>query len=93
MKLEPIFLKEIPSSLEEGKLYISKEYGVSIHLCICGCKNKTVLPFKEQPNPIDNNHWGFVDNNGIVTFSPSILNSGLPCKSHYYIIDNNVILC
>lgn len=45
-ELQPVFCVEMPPVLEHGKLYISKEYKVAIHLCACGCGIKTVTPLK-----------------------------------------------
>ena len=33
----PCFVKYIPEQLEPGKIYISDEYKVAVHLCACGC--------------------------------------------------------
>lgn len=41
-ELTPVFIELIPDVLEQGKLYVSKKYGCSIHLCACGCGEKTV---------------------------------------------------
>ncbi len=82
--LMPQFVEYIPESLEEGFLYISKEYGTSIHLCACGCKVKCVIPFSGPEC------WNMVDNDGSITFSPSILQR-FECKSHYFIQNNKIV--
>ncbi len=44
---EPVILNNdqyVPEKLEQGKVYISEEYGVAIHLCLCGCGEKVVMP-------------------------------------------------
>lgn len=91
-ELEPVFVKFIPDELEDGKLYISEEFEVSIHLCACGCKGKTVLPFKQVR---DHNHWGMTNNNGKISFDPSVGNfSGEnPYHAHYFIRENRVVWC
>ena len=42
--LEPLFVHEVPERPEEGKLYISIEFGSVNHLCACGCGNEVVTP-------------------------------------------------
>lgn len=50
--IEPVYVEFIPSinQMEEGKIYISEEYEVSVHRCLCGCGcgSKTVLPLWEK---------------------------------------------
>lgn len=71
----------IPEVMEENKLYISLDCEVSIHLCLCGCKNEVVIPFGPGG-------WKYTENDGKITLSPSIGNYSLPCKSHYIITKN-----
>lgn len=87
MKLNRInheFVKLIPENIQDGKLYISLEYKCVVHNCCCGCKSEVVTP-------IDNNGWSFKEESGKITLNPSIGNFQLPCKSHYFINNNNVI--
>ena len=86
IKLE--LVKHIPeySELEENILYVSKEFHVAIHLCRCGCKT-------EICTPIDDNGWVFHENNGLFSLTPSIGNYQLPCRSHYYITNNQFVVC
>lgn len=80
------FGTEIPEELEEGVLYISMVYGITAHLCPCGCGRKVVVDFRpEWPSG-----WDLTLNNGRVTMRPSIGNFCLPCKSHYYITENRI---
>jgi hypothetical protein len=37
-------VKYIPNVLEQDKIYISKEFGTIVHLCLCGCGEKSVTP-------------------------------------------------
>ena len=78
----------MPEELEEGKLYISEQYGVAIHLCLCGCKEKTVTPLGMHGGV---EGWILTKraSDGAVSLSPSISNYQTQCKSHY-IITNNV---
>lgn len=80
----PVFVEFIPPKEEmlEAHIYISQVYETSIHLCLCGCKNQTVLPFSKG-------WWDMTINNEKVSFSPSIGNFQFPCNSHY-IITNNI---
>ncbi len=84
MTLEPVYLVTMPDheNMESGKLYISNKFQLAIHLCACGCKTETVMPFNRQEG------WAMEDNNGVITFSPSILN---PCKAHYFIRNNEIV--
>lgn len=85
--IKPVFVDEyIPEDLEEGKVYISEEYWVAIHLCLCGCKNKTVMTLKSVGG---SEYWNLTKSDKGISFTPSIGNCNFPCKSHY-IITNNV---
>ena len=88
IEIKPIFVSIMPTILEGKTLYISKLYGVAIHLCLCGCKNKTVTPFKEYDVTGNKYFWQLIDNNGLITLVGSIGNFNLPCKSHYTITNN-----
>lgn len=80
--IEPVFVEFVPKELEEGKMYISEEYEVAVHNCLCGCGAKTVLPFGKDG-------WELIKHDdGKVSFTPSIANYQMPCKSHYIITKN-----
>ncbi len=64
-------------------LYITVEYGTAAHLCPCGCGSRVVTPL----TPTD---WELRFNGKAVSLSPSIGNWSFPCKSHYWIIRNEV---
>ena len=84
-ELEPVECEEIPAEKEPGKLYITKQYGVAVHLCACGCGGKTVTP-------LGAGEWSLTENNGMVTLRPSIGNwSGeSPYHAHYFITNNKI---
>lgn len=84
----PEFIETIPDELEEGVLYISDKYGIAIHLCACGCKQKTVTDLK----PRWKDGWTMKNNNGLVTLRPSIgnFNGESPYHAHYYITNNKI---
>jgi hypothetical protein len=69
----------VPKPLEEGILYHSATYGSAIHLCACGCGNKTVTPLGE-------NGWTLTPG---PTLRPSIGNLKI-CGSHYYVTDGRI---
>ena len=80
--ITPKLVHYIPNPMEQGILYISKEYGVANHLCLCGCGEQTVTP-------IGGEGWKLIENGDKVSLTPSISNYQMPCKSHY-IITNNI---
>lgn len=87
MKLHHIqhkFVDFIPEKLEPGQLYISLEYNTANHLCACGCGNEVVTIIGPADSSITYNGKG-------VSISTSIGNSNFPCKSHYWISDNQVV--
>ena len=90
-ELTPVFCKYLPAwkAMEHGYIYISEEFGVSNHLCACGCGQQTVLPFNAPGD------WTMVNNNGKVTFSPSVgnFNGESPYHAHYFITENKIIWC
>ena len=83
-----VHVKFMPKKKEPDIIYISKDYGVSIHLCPCECGNEVVIPFRE----VGIYNWTLKEDKGRVSFSPSILNR-FKCKSHYFIQDNEVVWC
>ncbi len=78
------FVEFIPERLDEGVLYISRNYGTAIHKCCCGCGEEVVTPL----NPTD---WSLRINGNVVTLYPSIGNWSFPCQSHYWIRNSNVV--
>lgn len=82
--MQPEFVDFIPDHLEAGKLYISRRYATAIHLCACGCGNETVTPIKPDG-------WQLAEADTTVSLTPSIGNFNFPCKSHYFITENNVV--
>jgi hypothetical protein len=73
----------IPKVLEEGVLYISKEFATASHLCCCGCGTKIVTPLMRP-------EYTLTERGGRVSLSPSIGNWNHPCQSHYWIRDDRV---
>lgn len=84
----PVFVDNIDSEIEEGKLYISLLYKSAVHLCACGCRGKTVTPLIKG-------EWILINKNNIVSLKPSIGNwaGEKPYHAHYFITDNKIIWC
>lgn len=86
VQIEPVFVDEMPSDYENGKVYISEKYGVSKHICLCGCDTMVVMPF-EMGKADGQHYWGLVkENNGTISFLGSVLQH--PCEAHYIITKN-----
>ena len=77
-EMTPIYCDEIIEALEDGKIYISEKYSVAIHLCACGCKQKTVTPLGVED-------WKLTKIGNKVTLRPSIGNfmGEKPYHAHY----------
>jgi hypothetical protein len=83
--LIPQDVVHLPDRLEEGVLYISKEFSLTAHLCCCGCGEEVTL----QLNPA---RWSIErSRTGAVSLSPSVGNWKYACRSHYWIKENRVI--
>ncbi len=82
-RIKLLKVQYLPKELNEGFLYVSKEFGVAGHLCPCGCKNKIITP-------LDPTEWSFKEISGKPTLFPSIGNWQLPCKSHYWIVEGTI---
>ena len=83
MKISHKFVKHIPNQIEERVLYISIEYCVAVHKCVCGCGNEVVTPL----SPTD---WELRFDGKSISLYPSIGNWNYECKSHYYITRNRI---
>lgn len=82
--MEPRFVDTIPKELEDGVLYFAMEYGTVLHKCCCGCGSEVNTPL----SPTD---WNMKYDGEKVSLSPSIGNWDYPCKSHYWILKNEVV--
>ena len=83
MTIVPEFVNRVPSKLEEGVIYISTSVNTAVHLCPCGCKTEIVTP-------IDPSEWNFTYDGETISLHPSVGVWGAKCKSHYWIIKNNI---
>lgn len=79
-------VERIPHKLKQGILYVCLECQVAVHLCACGCGEKTVTP-------LGINGWALIFRDGELSLNPSIDNFNIPCKSHYFITNNKVRWC
>lgn len=82
MKLE--FVKYIPHHLDEEVLYLSFKFNTINHLCACSCGLEVVTPLSPKS-------WRVTYNGETISLYPSIGNWQFPCKSHYWIIENEVV--
>jgi len=83
--LEHRFVEAFPEPLEPGILYVSMEYGSVAHSCCCGCGEEIVTPL----TPTD---WNIMYNGETISLHPSVGSWTLPCRSHYVIRENKVIV-
>jgi hypothetical protein len=83
-RLEAVFLAEIPESLEDGILYVSRECCVALHNCACGCG-------EEVSTPLVPTEYSLTMHEGGPSIWPSIGNHDFACASHY-IIDRGLIV-
>lgn len=84
MRLRLVRVHYIPRTLEPGLLYVSAEFGAAVHLCACGCGAKV-------STPLGPTEWALEETTNGPSLTPSIGNWQLPCRSHYWIQDGDVI--
>ena len=77
------FVDIIPSNPDAGVLYISIRYRTAVHQCPCGCGNKVVTPIKPA-------RWQLCFDGDSVSLSPSVGSWQFPCRSHYWIQNNEI---
>ncbi len=64
-------------------------WGVSF-ICPCGCGNEGWLNFRRHDDP---SGWEWDGNREAPTLSPSVLQSGMPCKWHGYLRGGEWVEC
>lgn len=85
--MEKIRLNKVtsfPDNFEPDCLYFSEEYEIAGHFCPCGCESKIITP-------INSSEWSLSVTEDKPTLHPSLGNWELPCKSHYWIKNGNII--
>jgi hypothetical protein len=80
------FVQLVPEKLQEGVLYVSIEYSTVVHKCMCGCG-------KEVATPLSPTDWCLTFDGDSVSLDPSVGNWSFPCRSHYWIRNNQVQWC
>ncbi len=70
-----------PEVMRDGVIYVSPQYEVASHLCLCGCGSEVVTP-------LGIGGWVLSGDREVISLSPSVGNYNLPCKSHYIITKN-----
>ncbi len=78
------FVDSIPSTLQEGIIYVSLKHKIAAHLCACGCGHRI-------DTPLDPEEWKLTYDGETISLWPSIGNWDLPCRSHYFITNNKAI--
>lgn len=78
------FVDLLPPVLAEGVVYISLEHRTVVHNCASGCGQRVVLGL----SPVQ---WSLTFDGETISLNPSIGNGSLPCNSHYWIRNNEVI--
>ena len=74
----------LPDALQEGVIYVSLRFATVSHLCACGCGIEVVTPLSPT-------EWKMTLIEGRVTLHPSIGNWSFPCRSHYWVKNNQVV--
>ncbi|MEY9862932.1 hypothetical protein ABH935_008580 [Catenulispora sp. GAS73] len=77
------FVESIPKPMQPRMVYISIRFAMVGHLCCCGCGEEVMTPL----NPV---RWRLEYDGRSVSLRPSIGNWSLPCRSHYWIINNSI---
>src|SRR3954470_23972384 len=75
VEIIPVFVdgNMIPfKEMKDNHIYISEQYMISIHRCLCGCGTETVLPLNKPGSAFG---WNLTkETDGTISFTPSILN-------------------
>jgi len=82
-KLTHEFVEFVPSTLNDGTLYISISYTTAVHKCCCGCGSKVVTPLSPAG-------WRLIFDGETVSLHPSIGNWSFACRSHYWVNRNSI---
>jgi hypothetical protein len=78
------FVEFVPRELRQGVLYVSIPYATVIHMCCCGCGQQVVTPLAPS-------QWTLSFDGKSISLHPSVGNWNFPCRSHYWIRNNQVL--
>jgi len=78
------FVEFVPREIKQGVLYVSIPYTTVIHKCCCGCGQQVVTPLAPS-------QWTLSFDGKSISLHPSVGNWNFPCKSHYWIRNNQVL--
>jgi hypothetical protein len=76
-------VRYIPVELQADILYVSKEFGIAVHLCACGCGSKI-------RTPLGPTEWSVRETRKGLTLNPSVGNWQETCRSHYWILEGKI---
>lgn len=85
MTLQHKFVDSIPDEVPFGWIFICIRYKTAVHQCVCGCGNEVITPL----SPTD---WKLIFDGQTISLSPSIGNWNFECRSHYWIVRNEIKL-
>lgn len=83
-QLQHEFVPCIPEKLEDHVIYVCLPFSTVAHKCPCGCGHEVNLPL----SPRD---WQLIFDGETVSLFPSVGNWSLPCESHYWIENDQVV--
>ncbi|MCY4302420.1 MAG: DUF6527 family protein [Aestuariivita sp.] len=85
--VKPVFVETIPADLTDlqaGTLYISMKYNTLVHRCPCGCGGLSEVGLDPATRKL-------IYDGQRVSIEPSIGVRTLPCRSHYWITENQIV--
>jgi hypothetical protein len=81
--IRPEFVEFVPKGTRRRRLVRVDPVQHGVHKCACGCGNKVTLPISPAK-------WRYLWNDERISFWPSVGNHSFPCKSHYWIEQNQI---
>lgn len=84
MRIDLQHVHYMPKELAPGVLYVSEVFGIAVHLCPCGCGSKI-------RTPLGPTEWTLKETRSGPTLRPSIGNWQIPCQSHYWITEGEIM--
>ena len=65
-------------------IYVAIEFGTVLHKCACGCGSQVATPLAPRG-------WSLTYDGETISLHPSVGNWNLPCRSHYWIRNNQAV--